>query len=152
MALRNLNISGTRYSVYFRWQEGVTTLLRSKDGEVAKDVQRRAYAVQKRMKRAAGYRYGTLRRGIHVESVRESPDGPYSKVVSTAQHTMVHEYGRKEIVPNSSRAQSVYLEGEYPPALRFFYRRGERKPTFRRKVRAVKGTHFMENSVDAALD
>jgi hypothetical protein len=138
--LRSINAPG----IYFRWRDGeVTTLLRSKDGEVGQDVQRRAYAVQKRMKRAAGYRSGALRRGIHVESVRESPIGPYSSIVSTAPHTMVHELGRGPVQP------LIPIRGEY--ALKFQYKRGQ-KSMIRFEVKAAKGTHFMENSVDAALD
>lgn len=135
--------------MFFQWRDGeVSTLLRSKDGEVGKDVQRRAYAVQKRMKRAAGYRTGVLRRGIRVESVRESPIGPYSSIVSSAQHTMVHELGRKEVTRGLD--QTVYA-GETRDALRFQPKRGA-KFIFRNRARAVKGTHFMERSVDAALD
>lgn len=129
--------------MFFRWQEGVTTLLRSKDGEVAKDVQRRAYAVQKRMKRLAPVRSGSLRRGIKVESVRESSIGPYSKVISTKQHTMAVEYGRKALQPVMPQ------RGEY--AMKFQYRRGE-ESIYRFEVAATEGTHFMERSVDGALD
>ena len=141
MALRSLNIVGTRSSVYFRWQEGVTTLLRAKDGEVGRDVQRRAYAVQKRMKRAAPRRRGTLRRGIVVESVRESDIGPYSKVVSTAEHTMVQEYGRKALTSKFGPGYTM----KFQPFLGM-------KSIFRYEVGPAKGTHFMERSVDAALD
>jgi hypothetical protein len=145
VALRSLRIGG----VYFRWRDGeVATLLRSQDGEVAKDVQRRAYAVQKRMKRAAGYRTGVLRRGIRVESVRESPIGPYASVVSSAPHTMVHELGRKEVTRGLD--QTVY-SGEYRDSLRFQPKRGA-SFIYRNRAAAVRGTHFMENSVDAALD
>jgi hypothetical protein len=139
VALRSIRAEG----YYWRWEQGAVTILRSANGEVAQDVQRRAYAVQKRMKRAAGYRTGVLRRGIKVESVRESPDGPKSAVISTAEHTMVHERGRgavRPIVPN---------RGEY--ALRFQPKRGSRF-IFRFEVGPAKGTKFMENSVDAALD
>jgi hypothetical protein len=140
MSLRSINAPG----IYFQWRDGeVTTLLRAKDGEVGKDVQRRAYAVEKRMKRAAGYRSGALRRGIRVESTRESPIGPYSSVISTAPHTMVHELGRGVVQP------LIAIRGEY--ALKFQPKRGM-KSIFRFQVAAVKGTHFMENSVDAALD
>jgi len=149
VALRSLNIPG----LALQWNSGaVGVLLRSKDGEVGKDVQRRAYAVQKRAKRQAPYRYGTLRRGIRVESVRESPIGPYSTVTSNAKHTWYVIAGRPEVSPDPSRAQKVYLEGEYPPALKFQPRRGSRNIFRYGPVAAVKPNNFLEDSIDAALD
>lgn len=145
MALRSLRIGG----VAFRWESAVTVLLRGKNGEVAQDVQRRAYAVQKRAKRAAPYRYGTLRRGIKVESVRESPIGPYSTVTSTAKHTWYVIAGRPEVTRGLDQ---VVYSGEYRDSLKFFPKRGSREPIFRNKVKAVKPNQFMENSIDAALD
>lgn len=143
MALRSVRAAG----YYWRWERGAVLILESKDGDVARDVQRRAYAVQKRMKRRAGYRYGTLRRGIRVESVRESPTGPKAAVISTAQHTMVHERGRKAIVRGPGPGVGTYAQD----SLKFQPVRGARS-IFRFRVDAAKGTKFMESSVDAALD
>jgi acylphosphatase len=149
VSLRSLNIPG----VALNWNDGqVAVLLRSKEGEVAKDVQRRAYAVQKRAKRQAPYRYGTLRRGIRVKSVRESPIGPYSTIVSTAKHTWYVIAGRPEVEPDPSRAQKVYLEGEYPPALKLVPYRGSKAMFTYGPVRAVEPNNFMEDSIESALD
>lgn len=144
MALRSVRAEG----YYWYWNGGAVTIFRAQNGDVARDVQRRAYAVQKRMKRAAPYRYGTLRRGIRVESVRETPYGPASAVLSTAPHTMAVERGRKEI---------EYGPGPHPgtklaDALQFLPKRGSREKIFRNKVAEVEPSKFMENSVDAALD
>lgn len=160
MALRSLRIPG----VAFRWEEAATVLLRSRDGEVAKDVQRRAYAVQKRAKRQAPYRYGTLRRGIKVESVRESPIGPYSTVTSNAKHTWYVIAGRPEVWPDEritrkaetrQAKQGVKFrarEEDLRPALRFQPRRGMKFIFRYGPVRAVAPNNFMEDSIDAALD
>lgn len=159
MALRNLNIPG----VAFRWDpNAVSVLLKSKDGEVAKDVQRRAYAVQKRAKRRAPYRYGTLRRGIKVESVRESPIGPYSTVSSNAKHTWYVIAGRPEVSADeryTRKAEARFAKGKKAanthdllPALRFQPKRGARFIFRYGPVAAVKPNNFMEDSIDAALD
>ena len=119
-------------------------MLRGADGEVAKDVQRRAYAVQKRMKRLAPKRSGALRRGIHVKSNPGSDtEAPSAAIISMAQHTMAVEYGRKGLKP------VIPIQGEY--ALKFQPKRGA-KSIFRFEVGPTTATHFMERSVDAALD
>ena len=161
MALRSLNIPG----VALNWNnDAVAVILRSKDGEVAKDVQRRAYAVQKRAKRQAPYRYGTLRRGIKVNSVRESPIGPYSTIVSSAKHTWYVIAGRPEVSPDErltrkGEARQVergskfqVRESELRPALKFQPRRGQKKIFHYGPVRAVKPNNFLEDSIEAALD
>jgi hypothetical protein len=164
VAPRSLRIEG----VTLFWKvDQIAVMLRSKDGEVAKDVQRRAYAVQKRAKRQAPYRYGTLRRGIRVESTRESPTGPYSTVVSTARHTLYVVFGRPEVRPDERmtrkadvRQTSVTAKGrkftaresELRPALKFQAYRGQRKIFRYGPVRAVKPNNFMQDSIDAALD
>ena len=161
MAPRSLNIPG----VVFQWRnETVSAILRSKDGEVAKDVQRRAYAVQKRAKRQAPHRYGTLRRGIKVESVRESPIGPYSTVVSTAKHTLYVIFGRPEVRPDmrltrrgearqiERGAKFVARESELRPALKFVPKRGSSAIFRYGPVAAVKPNNFLEDSIDAAAD
>lgn len=144
MALRSLRIPGAQLT----WTEAAGILLTSTDGEVAKDVQRRAYAVQKRMKRLAGYRYGTLRRGIRVESSQYREGLHISRVTSSAPHTIVHEFGRKEVTRGVGQ---VVYSGEYRDSLKFQAYRGQRK-IFRNKARAVKATNFMQRSIDAALD
>jgi len=154
VALRSLRIPG---QFHFTWNNQAVTLLRSKDGEVAQDVQRRAYAVQKRMKRSAPKRRGTLRRGIRVESVRESPIGPYSTVISTAPHTNLAELGRGPVEAwgaGLGAGTEITIDNEtvrLASVLRFQYRLGERF-SYAPRVKGYKGSHFMENSVDAALD
>lgn len=148
MALRSISAEG----YFFRWGQGAVTILYSADGDVGKDVQRRAYAVQKRMKRNAGFNTGVLRRGITVESVRETPGGgPKAAVISSAPHTMVHELGRGPVRVSAGRMPKKIRAGESRPALRFQPKRGMRS-IYRFEVKAAAGTHFMERSVDAALD
>ncbi len=165
--LRSLHISGSTWI----WNDGeVATMLMSAQGEVGKDVQRRAYAVQKRMKRLAPVWSGELQRGIRVESVRESPIGPYSRVVSDAPHTLVAELGRGPVIASGaigggrkrkgkSKAKKKLTwgsdrglaSGERPIALKIrltpggaFY--------FATRAGPAGGARFMEGSVDAALD
>lgn len=135
MALRSIRAEGA----YFAWNGGAEVLLRSQQGEVAKDVQRRAHAVAKRMKRKAGYRYGTLRKGIRSESIQRAEKGPLAYVVSTAEHTMVHERGRKALVPVRARA------------LRFQPKRGM-SFIYRARVGPADANPFMESSLDAVVD
>lgn len=161
--VRNLRIAGST----FIWRDGeVATLLRSANGEVGKDVQRRAYAVQKRMKRLAPVWSGALRNGIRVESTRESPIGPFSRVVSDAPHTLVAVFGRGEVIASGLRgggrqrtkislAKSTLTWGSEsagrPLALTIrlspgggFY--------FASKAGPAAGSNFMDASIDAALD
>lgn len=161
MALRSLNIPG----VALNWNnDAVAVILRSKDGEVGKDVQRRAYAVQKRAKRQAPKRYGTLRRGIRVQSVRESPIGPYSTIVSSAAHTWYVIRGRPEVSPDERMTRNAdkrqvkegvkfrATEADYRPALQFVPYRGSGTIFHYGPVRAVKPNNFLEDSIEAALD
>jgi len=142
-------------------------MLRSARGEVGKDVQRRAYAVQKRMKRLVKVVTGELRNGIRVESVRESPQGPASRVVSDAPHTLVNELGRgpvhatgrasaTKIRSNQTQTTGGLRWGSDPSTgsrsgwLRFANRSGN--IVFFRDVPGAEGSGFMEKSIDAAID
>ena len=163
-ALRNITVAGST----FIWNDGaVATLLRSADGEVGRDVQRRAYAVQKRMKRNAAVWTGTLRRMIRVESTRSSPIGPFSRVVSDAPHTLVNELGRGAVIPSGlrgggrertggSKARSTLRWGSDRSGRRAVALRIETSPggTYFLVSSAgpAEGSNFMRDSIDAAID
>ena len=167
--LRSLNIPGLQLV----WLDGeVITLLKSAQGEVGQDVQRRAYAVQKRMKRLAPVWSGELRRGIRVQSVRTSNIGPYSKVVSDAPHTLVAEFGRREVYasgsgsseanrqrtgPSKAKTKLTWAQdrglkpGKKPKALKIRLTPGGAFYYAEKAGRAA-GSKFMEGSIDAAID
>lgn len=164
MALRSLHIKGGS----FIFNNGdVAILLRAANGEVGKDVQRRAYAVQKRMKRLAPVHRGELRDGIRVESHRESNQGPISKIVSDAPHTLVAELGRREVRASGAPGGGVRTRGKLtaiakgrlvwgsdssasPGLLTFEGKDGGL--ISKERVGPARGAKFMERSVDAALD
>lgn len=152
------------------WDDGeIGIMLRGTNGEVAQDIQRRAYAVQKRMKRLAPVWSGELQRGIHVESVRSTPDGPASRIISDAPHTIVAEVGRGPVVASGLLSPSARptrgslslskskltwgsdRSGGNPTALKIRLSPGG---GFRYATKAgpAAGSHFMENSIDAAID
>lgn len=184
MALRSLRIEGGT----FIWDDGqVGILLRSTKGEVGEDVRRRAYAIQKRMKRLAPVWTGKLRDGIHVESLRETPDGPASRIRSDAPHTLVNELGRGPVHASGMRgtistarghggklslqsaSRSGVIASRSKGSLSGRGGRGKMNlaiplrpgamPPFGKgwgyyvtQVGPAKGSRFMENSVDAAVD
>ncbi|GEM_PF-3268270 len=164
MSVRKLKIDGG--TVIFN-DGAVGIMLRSANGDVGRDVQRRSYAVQKRMKRLAPVKSGKLRNGIRVESVRESPEGPASRVISDAPHTLVNEFGRGPVnAPGRSGSMRVRpgqpqvaggLRWSSDPStsgrsgwLRFENKSGNL--VFVRGVARAEGSDFMKNSIDAALD
>ena len=148
----------------------VGAMLRGSQGEVAQDVQRRAYAVQKRMKRLAPVWSGQLQRGIRVESARSAPDGPAARVVSDAPHTLVAELGRGPVVASGARGGGRRARGRLPLSssksqLRWGSDRTGGRPMaltvrlspgggfyYAERVGPAAGSRFMENSIDAALD
>jgi len=147
-------------------------MLRAADGEVGQDVQRRAYAVQKRMKRIAPVFNGDLRDGITVESARQAPDGPASRVISNAPHTLVNELGRGAVMASglngytptrrqhtrkygSGAAQSTKSLGNASGrALALEWRETPGGPLiYSAKTGPVRpGSKFMERSIEAAID
>jgi len=175
--MRNLNIPGIR--VWYN-KSDVRILLYSSRGEVGKDVQRRAYAVQKRMKRLAPVWSGQMRDKIYVKSTRETSEGPIAEVISPATQTLVAEFGRREVKasglynsPKNLRKRVTIgpkargrlrwgRENSASPkvlSIRVGWTPGRSKSlvggsgvVYRPRARAAKGTHFMERSVDAALD
>lgn len=164
---RRLSIQGG--TVIFNDGE-IGIMLRSSQGEVGQDVRRRAYAVQKRMKRLAPKWSGELERGIRVESVRETPNGPASRVISDAPHTLVAEVGRGPVIASGAVStsalrsrSSLQLSGSQ---LRWGSdRSGGGRPQaltvrlsphgdgyFAVRVGPAAGSRFMEGSIDAAID
>jgi hypothetical protein len=165
MSKRRIHIGGGTLI----WDDGaIGIMLRGQDGEVAKDVQRRAYAVQKRMKRLAPRGLtGELQRGIHVESAPDTGDGPASRIVSLAPHTIVNEVGRGPVVASgllSPSARPVRKPGPRASGrLQWGSDRSSGAPTvltiktaggvfLRPMAGEARGSRFMENSIDAALD
>lgn len=140
------------------------------NGEVGEDIRRRAYAVQKRMKRLAPVDTGQLRSSIKVESVRESSKGPVSKVYADVPHAIVAEVGRRPVkaagtyynLDNRPRRAtgSAVASGKLkwgrdgsgrPKTLAFTNKSGDL--VFPESVPGTKpGARYMENSIDAALD
>ena len=170
MALRSLNIPGkvgiVRVNVDRR---AVAVMLYGAQGEVGQDIRRRAYAVQKRMKRLAPVNTGQLRDSIRVESVRESSKGPVSKVYADVPHAIVAEVGRRPVkaagtynnLNNRPRRAtgSAVASGKLKwgrdgsgtaKTLAFANKSGD--IIFPESVAKAKGARYMERSIDAALD
>lgn len=145
----------------------VAVMLRSANGEVAQDVQRRAYAVQKRMKRLAPVWTGALRDGIHVQS-SVGPNGPVSHVISEAPHTLVAELGRgpvsagglvspsqrrTRVARQLARGRLTWASDRTDGAsLVLTIRLRGGGTLLRPRAREAEGKRFMLRSVDAALD
>lgn len=166
MSLRSIHIEGGTLI----WDDGaIGIMLRGTNGEVGQDIQRRAYAVQKRMKRLAGKWSGELIRGIHVESIVNAPDGPASRIVSDAPHTIVHEVGRGRVTASGltspSQRPTRSSRQASKSSLRWGSDPGSTLPTaltirltpgggfyFATSAGPAAGSKFMENSIDAALE
>ena len=148
------------------WDDGeIGVMLRSQSGDVAGDVRRRVYAVQKRMKRLAPVWSGALRSGIRAESIESSPTGPVGRVVSDAEHTIVAEVGRRAVVASglqspSQRPQKFSMELS-KSKLRWGNGTAQALTIrlapggiyfFSATAGPADGARFMERSIDAAVD
>lgn len=144
-------------------------MLYGTQGEVAADIRRRAYAVQKRMKRLAPVDTGQLRNSIKVQSVQESSVGPLSKVYADVPHAIVAEVGRRAVkaggtynnldnrpkrVTASRVASGNLVWGRDTKVIskRLAFRNKKGDLIFPERVAEAKGAHYMERSIDAALD
>lgn len=163
---RTLNVPGL-VAIFNDGEIGI--MLRGANGEVGQDVQRRAYAVQKRMKRLAPVWSGELRRGIRVESVRSTPDGPASRIISDAPHTIVAEVGRRRVTASGAMSPSARPTRSSmslsKSKLTWGSDRTNGNPTalkirlspgggfyFATSAGPAAGSRFMEGSIEAALD
>jgi Bacteriophage HK97-gp10, putative tail-component len=147
----------------------IAVLLYGANGEVGEDIRRRAYAVQKRMKRLAPVDTGQLRDSITVQSTRESSKGPISRVYADVPHAIVAEVGRRPVraggtynnlnnrptrVTASRKASGNLVWGRdtevISKRLAFHNKKGDL--VFPESVAEAKGARYMERSIDAALD
>ena len=120
------------------WDEGaIRILLSGPQGEVSKEVRRRATAVQKRAKRAAPFKTGELRREIHVNT-RYPSEGAVADISSEAPHALVIEFGRGTVRPKKENGWLVW-EGDF-------------QTVFAKESRGVEGVHYMERALDAFDD
>lgn len=149
-------------------RNAVAIMLYGTNGEVAQDIQRRAYAVQKRMKRLAPVKTGELRDSIRVTSLQETARGPMSKVYSDVPHAIVAEVGRRSVKasgtyrdPNnrprratgSAIASAKLYWGRDGPgtAKTLVFENKQGDLVFPESVPAAKGSGYMSKSIDAAL-
>lgn len=146
-------------------------MLYGTQGEVAADIRRRAYAVQKRMKRLAPVDTGQLRDSIKVQSVQETSVGPLSKVYADVPHAIVAEVGRRPVkaggtynnlnnrpqrATGGAVASGRLVWGRDTSVISnylYFYGKGKTEGILIRKesVAKAKGARYMEKSIDAAL-
>lgn len=167
---RSLNIPGkvgvVRVNVN---RAAVAVMLYGANGEVGEDIRRRAYAVQKRMKRLAPVDTGQLRNSIKVESVRESSKGPVSKVYADVPHAIVAEVGRRPVKAGGTynnpsnrprratgsavaSGRLVWGRDSSVIAARLAFRNKAGDMIFPESVAKAKGARYMQRSIDAALD
>ena len=133
MAGRRVIFAGGRLDI----NEGeVRILLSGPTGEVSRDIQRRARAVQKRAQYAAPYRTGELRHSISVNT-RYPSEGAVADISADAPHALVIELGRKKVEARSGG----WLTWD-----------GDFTTVFTKSSRAVAGVHYMLRALDAADD
>lgn len=120
------------------WDEGkIRILLSGQTGDVSKEIQRRARAVQKRAQYKAPFRTGELRHSISVNT-RYPSEGAVAEVTASAPHALAVEFGRKRIDLTGSKHWLSW--------------QGDTTTVFTQTAAAVPGVHFMRDALDAAKD
>jgi hypothetical protein len=78
------------------WRNAETNfLLKSPQGEVGRDLMRRAVAVQQAAKAQVGVKTGELRKSIHIRRRPNNPAGQQIEVGSNLKYALLHHEGTK---------------------------------------------------------
>ncbi len=129
---------GRGAAVRLVWHDArLREMVLGRDGEVARDVNRRARAVMRRLKSTGPILSGTLRRSWRLTQMETGRSGPSQGVETDVPYIWPVVSGRKAVKPVSARA------------LRFSVGGGA---LFRMSAKETSANRFVEEAVDAALE
>lgn len=147
---RNSGRLGT--NVTFQWNE--TTLrhmLYGEDGEVGKDVTRRARAVLRKLQTTGPHLSGTLRRSWRMTPMETTPSGPSQGIETDVPYVWPLVSGRKRVVAGPGKMMPITVTGGGAPS-------GGSRPNvkssfliFRKSAKATKPNDWVEQAVGEAL-
>lgn len=130
--------TGRGSAVRIVWNQAhLRQMLHGRDGEVARDVNRRARAVMRRVKSTGPNLSGTLRRSWHLTPLETGPGGPSQAVETDVPYIWPIVSGRKAVKPTNARALRFSAGG---------------RQLFRMSAKETRPNRFVEDAVAAALE
>lgn len=122
----------------------VRRLLQAKNGGLAKDMMRRGRRVERRAKKIVQVNTGQLRASINTQPTTYR-GYPAADIGTNLRHAMWAHDGTGIYGPRGQ-----YITPRRAKVLRWYAKGG--KPIFARRVRGMRGSHFLERALPAARD
>lgn len=129
----------------FNWDEnGLRSVLRGSEGEVATEIRKRGNRVLNRARQGAPVHTGVLRASIHMD-MTEVDGAPQAVISTNLEYAIYQEMGTGVFGP---RHQRIFA---HPPRMALRYVQNGRV-VYRRSVAGTPGKHFMEKALEAARE